>query len=301
VLFVSIGGIEMGFQTPPEIARSMSELAKKKASLSIINTFILAVLAGAFIAFGAEGSTMATHDFPVVGLGKYISGIIFGTGLMMVVIAGAELFTGNSLMTTGLLSGDIGLGGLLRNWITVYLGNFAGALLVAYLMSETGLWNTNSGFLGQVVFNIAYAKVSMTWSEAFVRGILCNWLVCLAVWVAAASKDVTGKILGIFFPIMLFITSGFEHSIANMYYIPAGILAAKNPVVAAATPASKIASVNWGSLFAQNLIPVTLGNIIGGSLFVAGLYWFVYLRRPAIAPVRVQPADKKVEVDIAAD
>ncbi|HHY38093.1 MAG TPA: formate/nitrite transporter family protein [Clostridia bacterium] len=290
----------MGFLTPPEIARSMVETAKKKASLSLSNMFALAVLAGAFIAFGAEGSTMAIHDFPLVGLGKYVAGLIFGTGLMMVIVGGAELFTGNSLMTTGLLTGEVTGGRLLRNWVIVYLGNFAGALIVAFLMSGSGLWGTTDGLLGQVVVKIALGKVGMTWSQAFIRGILCNWLVCMAVWLAAASKDVTGKILGVFFPIMLFITSGFEHSIANMYYIPAGNLAARDPAISAAFPASKIDSLTWGSLFVKNLIPVTLGNIIGGALFVAGFYWFAYLRQPVVPSVRVETI-KKAPTQMAAD
>lgn len=290
----------MGFLTPPEIARSMVETAKKKASLPASSMFVLAILAGAFIAFGAEGSTMAVHDFPLVGLGKYVAGIIFGTGLMMVIVGGAELFTGNSLMTAGLLSGEITGGRLLRNWTVVYLGNFAGALIVTFLMSCSGLWGTSDGLLGQVTVKIALGKVGMSWWQAFVRGVLCNWLVCMAVWLAAASRDVTGKVLGVFFPIMLFITSGFEHSIANMYYIPAGIVAAGNPAVAAAFPASKIASLTWRALFVRNLIPVTFGNIVGGALFVAGFYWFAYLRQPSAPSLRVEVV-KKAPTNMAAD
>lgn len=159
----------------------------------------------------------------------------------------------------------------------VYFGNFLGSILLAYLMYASGLWFYNNGLHGASVIKIAVAKVGITYYEAFVRGILCNWLVCLAVWMSYAAKDISGKILGIFFPIMLFITSGFEHSVANMYYLMAGLLAKTNPVLFEASQlGSKAGVLSLQTMIFKNLIPVTMGNIVGGALFVGGLYWFVY-------------------------
>ncbi|TXT17654.1 MAG: formate/nitrite transporter [Erysipelotrichaceae bacterium] len=217
------------------------------------------------------------------GLGKALAGAIFGTGLMLVVIAGGELFTGNTLIFAGVLAKRIKLKAMLRNWFFVYLGNFVGSVLIAYMMNESGLFNSGANDLGAITIKIASYKVGLSFSQAFYLGIMCNWLVCLAVWMATGAKDISGKIWAIFFPIWLFITSGFEHSIANMYYIPAGIFAKGNPQWAQAAmdlgvSAEKLAALNWNSFLIQNLLPVTLGNIVGGAVFVGGVYWFVYLR-----------------------
>jgi formate/nitrite transporter len=205
---------------------------------------------------------------------------VFPVGLILVILAGAELFTGNSLMSIGLLNGVISPWGLLRNWVTVYASNFLGSVTMAYFMNASGLWHLNGSKVGLSVVSIALGKVSLTFTEAFVRGLLCNWVVGLAIWIAVGAQDAAGKILGMFFPIMLFVTSGFEHSIANMYYIPAGIFAAADPKIAAAAgfPASATAPgiLTWGSFFSKNLLPVTLGNLVGGVIFVGLLYWGVY-------------------------
>lgn len=217
------------------------------------------------------------------GLGKMVAGIVFPTGLMLVLVAGAELFTGNTMMLISVLERQVGVGKLLGNWVTVYLGNLVGALLVAYMMNRSGLFSSGADHLGGMTVKIASYKTHLSFESAFYLGIMANWLVCLAVWMSYAARDVTSKLLAAFFPIWLFITSGFEHSVANMYYIPAGIMAAQNPAWAAASGVApeQLAGLNWGTFVTHNLLPVTLGNIVGGALFVAGGYWFAYRPRRA--------------------
>lgn len=278
---------EQGFLTPAQIAEANVNAGIKKAHTSALNLLILGFLAGVFIAFASEGSNMAAFnllaDPKTYGLGKALAGSIFGTGLMLVILAGGELFTGNTLMLAALMDKKITVKELLRNWFYVYVGNFVGSVFIAYLISESGQFASGANMLGGVSIKIAVTKVSLTFIQAFFLGILCNWLVCLAVWMAYGAKDMSGKIWAIFFPIWLFITSGFEHSIANMYYIPAGIFASHNPdLVSAANTigvtAEKLFHLNWGSMLVSNLLPVTLGNIVGGGFFVGMAYWFVYLR-----------------------
>jgi formate/nitrite transporter len=177
---------------------------------------------------------------------------------------------------------------MLRNWIIVYIGNFIGSLLIAYMMSKSGLLASGGGMLGAVTLKIAVYKVNLSFLQAFYLGIMCNWLVCLAVWISSGAETMTGKIFSIFFPIWLFITSGFEHSVANMYYIPAGIMAKANAdyvqlaqVLGMSPDALK--SLTWGSFAVNNLIPVTLGNIVGGGIFVGMAYWFAY-KKASTAP-----------------
>ena len=276
------------YLTPAEIAANTVQVAKNKINLSIDRQLLLGILAGAFIAFASQGSNMAAFNLlakpETFGLGKTLAGAIFGTGLMLVILAGGELFTGNTLISMGVLEGDISLSKMLRNWLFVYLGNFIGSLIIAYMMIQSGLFNSGGNMLGGVTIKIASYKVGLPFMSAFYLGIMCNWLVCLAVWMAYGAKDMVGKIFAIFFPIWLFITSGFEHSIANMYYIPAGIMAKVNPewVAASTLDAAKLNALNWGSFLMKNLIPVTLGNIVGGVLFVGGIYWFVYLKKPKV-------------------
>jgi len=248
---------------------------------------ILGFLAGAFIAFAAEGSNMASFNLlarpETYGLGKVLAGAVFGTGLMMVLIAGGELFTGNTMIIAGVLEKKVSIKAMLKNWFFVYVGNFIGSIFIVYMMNQSGLFSSGDSMLGAVTIKIAAYKVGLTFTQAFFLGIMCNWLVCLAVWMAYGAKDMAGKIFAIFFPIWLFITSGFEHSVANMYYIPAGILAKGNKTLvdAAATlgvTPEKLNHLNWEAFFTKNLIPVTLGNIVGGGIFVAAVYWFVYIK-----------------------
>jgi formate/nitrite transporter len=267
---------------PSEICGEVVETGVKKASMKAIQLLLLGILAGMFIAFAAEGSNMAVHRLALTdaGLGKALAGVIFTTGLMLVLVAGGELFTGNTLMIASLFERRISLAGMLRNWLLVYTGNFLGSWLMAWLMVNSGLFATSDGGLGGYTIKVAAYKCGLTFSQAIILGILCNMLVCLAVWMAYGAKDMAGKLLAIYFPISLFITSGFEHSVANMYYIPAGILASANPkwVEMSGVTGHKLEALNWISFLTNNLIPVTIGNIIGGSLMVAVVYWLVYIK-----------------------
>lgn len=273
---------------PAEITDITIENGIKKTSMSKINMLLLGILAGVFIAFASEGSNMAAFNLlakpETYGLGKALAGAIFGTGLMLVVVAGAELFTGNTMIIAAVLDRKVTLPSMLKNWFFVYLGNFIGSVFIAYMMTNSNLFASGGNMLGAVTIKIAVYKVGLTFMQAFYLGIMCNWLVCLAVWMASGAKDITGKLLAIFFPIWLFITSGFEHSVANMYYIPAGIMAKsfKPWVDAAATigvTPEKLAHLNWNTFLLNNLLPVTLGNIVGGGIFVGAIYWFVYKRK----------------------
>jgi len=275
------------YLTPSEITEATIQTGIKKSKMTIVNMVILGILAGAFIAFAAEGSNMAAFNLfakpETYGLGKVLAGAVFGTGLMLVLIAGGELFTGNTMIIAGVLEKKVSIKAMLKNWFFVYVGNFIGSIFIAYMMNKSGLFSSGDNMLGAVTIKIAAYKVGLTFMQAFFLGIMCNWLVCLGVWMAYGAKDMTGKIFAIFFPIWLFITSGFEHSVANMYYIPAGIMAKDNKTLADAaavlgvTP-EKLSHLNWDMFFTHNLIPVTLGNIVGGGIFVAAVYWYVYIR-----------------------
>ncbi len=285
IILIAGGSVcmEKSFLSPSENAVSFIETGCKKTSLTAAKEFVLGILGGAFIAFAAEGSNVAIHTIGSVGLAKALAGAIFTTGLMMVIIAGAELFTGNSLIVISCLKGKSRWLALLKNWFFVYTGNFVGSLLVVYFILHSGQLGFSGNLLGGFTIKTAVYKTGLSFENAFFMGILCNWLVCIAVWMASTARDIAGKVLAIFFPIWLFIASGFEHSVANMYYIPAGILAKANEgfvqaAISLGVKSDQIVNLNWGTLFTKNLIPVTLGNIVGGALFVATIYWFVYLR-----------------------
>lgn len=272
---------------PVEIGEATIQIGIKKTKISAINMILLGILAGAFIAFASEGSNMAAFNLfakaDTFGLGKVLAGAIFGTGLMMVILAGGELFTGNTMILAGVLDKKVSVSAMLKNWFFVYVGNFIGSVLIAYMMNQSGLFGSGANVLGAITIKIASYKVGLTFSQAFFLGVMCNWLVCLAVWMSFGAKDMVGKIFAIFFPIWLFVTSGFEHSIANMYYIPAGILAKGNQAVVEAAMAlgmtsEKLAHLNWQTFFVNNLVPVTLGNIVGGGIFVVIFYWYTYIR-----------------------
>jgi len=272
-----------GFLSPGGIANAMIAIGKAKANLSISRMLLLGILAGAFIGFGSELATMTTYDMPKylgVGFTKLIFGSVFSVGLMLVIIAGAELFTGNNLILIKVLNRDGDLGKMFKSWFWVYIANFTGSLLLVWIMYASGLWKTGDFAVGAKALAIANGKVNLGWWEAFTRGIGCNWLVCLAVWMSVAAKDIIGKIFGIYFPVMAFVASGFEHCVANMYFIPMGLLLKGNAtIVAAAGLTGKLANLTWGGFFVNNLIPVTLGNIVGGSLCVATVYWLAYLKK----------------------
>ncbi len=269
---------------PPEIAEKAEGAGVKKVSLDFWSMFGLAVLAGAFIALGGELFTLVTTDSGLsFGMNKLIGGVAFCLGLILVVVAGAELFTGNNLIVMAWVSGKVTLGQLMRNWLVVYFGNLAGSLVTVVLMYLTRQWTFSSYHVGVTALNIANAKVNLAFGEALARGILCNALVCLAVWLCLGGRNVVDKIVAILFPITAFVASGFEHSVANMYFIPLGLLLKSEPKVleAAGKTLSDLPNLTWQGFFVGNLLPVTIGNIFGGGFMVALVYWFVY-RRPQI-------------------
>ncbi|MFX0206630.1 MAG: formate/nitrite transporter family protein [Candidatus Hodarchaeota archaeon] len=270
----------MGFKSPVDVAKALEEIGNAKCSMSLPNMFLLAILAGAYIGFGAALATIVSHDtYLYIGTGftKFLFGSAFSLGLILVVIGGAELFTGNNLIIVACLSKKVTAFRLTKNWIVVFIGNLIGSILLVLLMYISGLWKTNSNLVGVSALIIANAKVNLTFMEAFTRGILCNWLVCLAIWLAVSAEDVVGKIFGIYFPIMAFVASGYEHSVANMYFIPMGIII-KDKVLMTTSALPDLSNLTWGHFFIDNLIPVTLGNIVGGAIFVGIIYWFVYSR-----------------------
>jgi formate/nitrite transporter len=245
----------------------------------VLKKLILGFLAGVYIAFGGCLATLICHDLAkYVGLGfaKFITGGVFSVGLMLVVIAGAELFTGNNLMLMSVLDKKAPLRKMLYKWGLVYVANFAGAVFLAFLYFHTNLWKTGNMAVGIKALGIANAKVNLAFGEAFARGILCNWLVCLAVWMAIASREVSGKIFAIFFPIMAFVALGFEHCVANMYFVPLGMMLKKTGI--ALNAGLDLTNLTWANFFSKNLLPVTLGNLIGGAFFVGFLYWMVYVK-----------------------
>jgi formate transporter len=254
---------------PEKIARMVDEIGVRKATAPLFKTYTLAILAGAFIAFGAMFFTVVmTGEGGAFGLRRLVGGIVFSLGLILVIIGGAELFTGNNLIVMAWADRRVSTLGLLRNWGIVYLGNLVGALGCAVLAAYAGLDSLGNGAVGETAVAIASAKVSLSFQEAFLRGLLCNVLVCLAVWVSLAAHDVSGKILAILFPISAFVVLGFEHSVANMYFIPVAMLIDGGGAITVQE-------------FVNNLIPVTLGNIIGGGVFVAFVYWLIYGTNPA--------------------
>jgi len=265
--------------SPAEMEKKVEAASAAKAKLSFLSLFMLSILAGSFIALGAEFCTLVIFDSSLsIGLTKLLGGIAFSLGLILVVVAGAELFTGNNLVIMGFASGVVTYKQLLKNWSVSYLGNFLGSLVVVFLMFFTNLWKMKEYMLGAKAVLIAADKVNLTFLEAFSRGILCNALVCLAIWLCFSARTVVGKIAAIIFPITAFVASGFEHSIANMYFIPIGILLKQNESVANAilkiAPDAALERLNVLG-FLGNLLPVTIGNIIGGAVMVGLVYWLI--------------------------
>lgn len=268
------------YDTPVEVCVATIDSGVTKASLPFLKMFLLAILAGAFIAFGAEASNVAMHNISNVGLARLVAGAVFPIGLIMIVTVAGELFTGNCLMVEALFERKIGLAKLLRNWGIVWVGNLVGALIIVLLVMATGQLDFTKGMLGALTIKIALGKEQMSFGAVFASAILCNILVCVAVLIGTAAKDIVSKCIGIFIPIFAFVLSGFEHCVANMYYLPAGQLAAQNPLYAARaeelygiTP-DQLASLNLTGFF-HNIIPSTLGNLVGGAL-VGIAIWAIF-------------------------
>jgi formate transporter len=310
----------MPFKPPAEITKAAIASGCTKCTTTWDKLLILAFLAGAYIAFGGllaeivvggmSGGFVqtltdkSTQTIAVpTGIMKFVAGAVFPVGMMLVVIAGSELFTGNCMFAPiSWLDKKITLKGFAINWTLVYIGNLIGALFVVYFLAYwSGLFTQSAApQIGTWALNVANGKLGLTWDDALLRGIGCNWLVCLAAWLAISSDDIIGKILGIWFPIMAFVTIGFEHSVANMFFIPLGIALAND---SGALSTLKVGSVTttyanlgqgltteWTHFIVNNLIPVTVGNILGAAIFVAALYWWVYIRSPLCIATSAAPA-----------
>ncbi|MFH1501091.1 MAG: formate/nitrite transporter family protein [archaeon] len=254
------------FKDPTEIWNDLVKVGVAKTKLKVNKLIVLAVMAGIFIAIGSALFTAVTQDILLgesIGMISLVGGIVFSVGLMMVVFAGSELFTGNNLIVISALAKKSTWRGLLKNWVWVFIGNFIGSLIMVFIMYHSGLV---TGAVAERAIAIAQSKISLTWIEALMRGVLCNFLVVLAIAFASGEVDeISGKIFGILFPIMAFVALGYEHSVANMYFVPMGIFLD--------------GGISWGAFFIKNLIPVTIGNIIGGSIFVSAVYWYVYVKK----------------------
>jgi formate/nitrite transporter len=274
--------MEVDALLPPDVARRAEAVGVSKVAMPFGSLAVLAVLAGAFISLGAVFSTVVTAGGGMApGVARLLGGLVFSLGLVLVVVAGAELFTGNTLVVMATASRRVRVRALLRNWSIVYVGNLAGALLTTLGLVWSGIYERGDGAIGVRALDIAAAKTSLGASQALLLGVFANTLVCLAVWLSLSARSVTDKILAVVFPITAFVAAGFEHSIANMYFIPAGLFvrawAPDSFWATTGTSAGDYASVTWPN-FVANLIPVTMGNIVGGAVLVGLVYWFVYLR-----------------------
>lgn len=282
---------------PAEMATRAEYIGVRKAEMPIFQSFALAVLAGAFIALGAifatvvasgsmtslgpDGVVIGTTTLPF-GVTRLLAGLVFCLGLILVVVGGAELFTGNNLIVMAWASGKVRSWALLRNWGVVYSGNFIGSIGTAILMLLTKQYLFGKGAVGITALNTGIAKVNLEFLQAIALGILCNALVCLAVWLTFSARSTVDKIFAIVFPITAFVAAGFEHSVANMYFIPYALLVKQFDPTFTASVAEKVPgleTLTWSAFLVNNLIPVTLGNIIGGAILVAAIYWAVFLRK----------------------
>ncbi len=266
--------MEKNYNSPAEVVEMNIKAGIDKANQPLLKMILLGIMSGAFVALGGAASSTAVHSIPNVGIDRLIIGLIFPVGLMLIIFMGGELFTGNCLLLMGVLDKRVSVKAFIRNLAVVYLSNLVGALLVDALICFSGNLNYTDGLLGAYAIKVAVSKVATTPLRGIASGILCNILVCAAVVLATSSRDIVGKIWAIFFPIMVFVVSGFEHCIANMFFIPIGMMASLNPAyVAKAQEAYGLTMEQidgltvWNSL--GNFIPVTIGNVIGGMLFVA--------------------------------
>lgn len=267
--------MDNAFNTPAQVLDANIKAGEGKAKLSLLKCILLGIMAGGFIAFGGASSNAAIHDIANQGLAKTLAGCIFPVGLMMIVFVGGELFTGDCLMIAGVCDKKFSVLDMVKTLVIVFFSNMVGAVIIAALVYYSGLLDYTGGKLGAFTIKVALGKTTIAPFKAICSGILCNVLVCIAVLMATAAKDIVGKVWGIFFPIWAFVIGGWEHCVANMFYIPAGIIASANAnYVAKAeeiygiTADQIAANVNIGG-FISNLIPVTIGNILGGMVFVA--------------------------------
>jgi len=281
---------------PAEMATRAEYVGVRKSEMPALTMFSLALLAGAFISLGAvfattvsaggmsintaDGAAAFSTGLPY-GVTRLLAGLVFCLGLILVVVGGAELFTGNNLIVMAWASGKVTTRALLRNWVIVYLGNFVGAIGTAVLVFFSGQYAFGKDAVGIAALNTAAAKSSLGFGQALALGILCNALVCLAVWMTFSARSTMDKIAAIIFPVTAFVAAGFEHSIANMYFVPYGLLVkmfAPDYMARVSEKVTNLQNLTWGNFFVNNLIPVTIGNVIGGAVFVAAIYWSIFLR-----------------------
>ena len=269
----------MNHLKPADILERILESAEVKSKMPLKRLIIFGIFAGVYIAFAGAGANMASFNLlanpETFGLGKILSGTIFTAGLIMVVLGGAELFTGNTTMLAAVVHRRITLSSMLKNWVIVYICNLIGGVLIAVMVSYSGGLGAGDGMLGAMTVRIAAGKVNMNFGQALVSGIMCNWLVCMAVWLSTGAQTTVGKIFSIFFPIWLFVTAGFEHCVANMFFIPAGIFAKESELFLSISGigSEALSNLTWGGMLVNNMLPVTVGNIIGGAVCVAIGYY----------------------------
>jgi formate/nitrite transporter len=278
---------------PAEIARKAETIGVAKAAMRSIDVFVLAVLAGSFIALGAAfATTVASGSDLPYGLTRLLTGVAFSLGLILVVVAGAELFTGNNLVVMAWASRRVSSLSLVRNWSIVFAGNFVGALGTAVLVWLAEQYTFGGGSVGVTALSIAGAKTQLGFGQAIALGVLCNALVCLAIWLTYGAHTTTDKILAVVPPITAFVAMGFEHSVANMYFIPLGLLVKRDEAFISSAPGvPDVSGLDWQAFFFDNLLPVTIGNVIGGGVLVGVVYWFVYLRPRRIPPTALEPPE----------
>lgn len=285
---------------PPAMADKAEDLGVKKADMNVVNMFILAILAGAFIGMGAIFATtvsagsmaistpaadMAFKTSLPYGITRLLAGLVFTVGLILVIVGGAELFTGNNLIIMAFMSGKVSLKKLLNNWIVVWTGNLVGSMGTAAIVFLGKQYTFGGNAIGLTALATANSKCSLTFVQAIALGVMCNALVCLAVWMCYSARTTTDRILAIILPIACFVAAGFEHSVANMYFIPMGLFikyfdpSTYASIVTNLNGGVEFANLTWGNFFASNLLPVTIGNIIGGAVLVGAVYWFIYLRK----------------------
>jgi formate transporter FocA len=284
--------LEIDAFMPQEMASEAEYVGAKKATLGWRNMSVLAVLAGAFIALGAIFATTVTTGSGgnlTFGVANLLAGLVFSLGLILVVVAGAELFTGNNLIVMAWASRRVSTRQMMRSWIIVYIGNFVGSILTAVIMLITRQYLFAKGSIGLNALNIANAKCNLAFLQAIALGMMCNALVCLTVWLCFSARSTTDKILSIIFPITAFVACGFEHCVANMYFIPIGLFIKETAPIAfwenIGKTATDYANLTWGNFLMANLLPVTIGNIVGGSIMVGMVYWFIYIRKPRVSPL----------------
>jgi formate/nitrite transporter len=270
---------------PRAMAQRAEQVGVRKAAMGVLETFVLAMLAGAFIGLGAVFSITVgagTVDVVPYGIGRLLIGSSFSLGLILVLVGGAELFTGNAMMVMAWASGRISMASLLRNWGVVFVGNAVGAIATAGMVYLSGQHQFGDGAVGRFALTIAAHKQDHDFLSAFVLGVLCNALVCLAVWSSFSARSTIDRIAAIVLPVTAFVAAGFEHSIANLYYVPLGLMLRADPdcagLVASSGISGSLERLTVGDFLTSNLLPVTLGNLCGGAVLVAATYWLVYLR-----------------------